>query len=287
MICAGIVLFHPDLKRIEENINSIIDQVDLVVLVDNGSDNFEEVNKIYSNNEKILIHSLKKNMGIARALNIITKTAIDLKCEWVLTLDQDSICQEKLVECYMRYIDNPQIAMMSCKMKDRNYSLKHGDPVFDSEYIDIDQCITSGCFMRISAIERAGFFDEKMFIDYVDFDMCATLRELGYKIILCNYEGLLHELGKGEIRHFLWKEHLITNHSPIRRYYYSRNVIYYINKHKKYISVKKKWKELYGGIFYDIIVIILYESGKKSKLNSSFKGIKDGIIMSKMYSKDK
>ena len=33
MIVAGITLFHPDLERLKENIDSIVSQVDEVVLI--------------------------------------------------------------------------------------------------------------------------------------------------------------------------------------------------------------------------------------------------------------
>lgn len=278
MFAAGIVLYNADSGRLHENITSIIDQVDSLILIDNGSGNIDEIEKKYKTYSKICLKKLGENKGIAVALNEMIKEAMALGCEWLLTLDQDSVCRPNLIDCYKKYIDIPKVAMMSCKMVDRNYQLEEED-AFEEDYIEINQCITSGCFMNLKAAREVGYFDEKMFIDYVDFDMCAMLREKGYIIILCNFEGLLHELGRGELRRFIFKKHLITNHSPIRRYYYTRNVIYYVKKHKKYISRKRKWKELYGGIFYDIAVIILYEKEKIPKLKNSFKGIKDGIKM--------
>ena len=38
---AGIVLFNPDLERLNENISAVITQVDNVLLVDNNSNNLE------------------------------------------------------------------------------------------------------------------------------------------------------------------------------------------------------------------------------------------------------
>lgn len=277
MTAAGIVLYNADVERLRENINGIINQVDTLILIDNGSNNIEEIEKEYDFNEKIYIKRLGENKGIAKALNEIVIKADELGAEWVLTLDQDSVCQPGIIECYEKYTGLPDVAMMSCKMTDRNYSL--GEEKVEEEYVEVGQCITSGCYMNISAAKKVGMFDEKMFIDYVDFDMCSTFTENGYKIILCNFNGLLHELGEGEVRRFLFKKIVLTKHSPIRRYYYVRNVIYYVKKHKKHISRRRKWTKLYGSIFYDIAVIVLYEDNKKAKLKQAFRGLKDGIKM--------
>lgn len=278
MIAAGIVLYNADLERLHENIMSVKNQVDILILIDNGSKNIDVIQEKYDKYDTIHLKKLGENKGIAVALNEMSRIALSMGCEWILTLDQDSVCSANLIACYMNYINVPKIAMMSCKMKDRNYCLEKQEH-FYNEYVEIEQCITSGCFMNLKAAQDVGFFDEKMFIDYVDFDMCAMLKRKGYCIILCNFDGLLHELGRGELRRFIFKKHLITNHSPIRRYYYMRNVIYYTKKHKEYISLKRKWKELYGSIFYDIAVIVLYEKDKVSKLQHAFKGICDGIKM--------
>lgn len=277
MTAAGIVLYNPEVERLHENINGIINQVEALILIDNGSDNIKEIENKYNDTEKIYIKKLGDNLGIAKALNEMVLKAEELGAKWILTLDQDSVCQPGIIECYEKYTNLPKVGMMSCKMTDRNYSL--GEENVEQEYVEIEQCITSGCYMKISAAKEVGMFDEKMFIDYVDFDMCSSFAEHGYKIILCNFNGLLHELGQGEIRRFFLKKIVLTNHSPIRRYYYMRNVIYYVKKHKKSISRKRKWTKLYGSIFYDLASIIIYEDNKKEKLKQCIRGIKDGIKM--------
>ena len=42
---AGIVTFNPDIERLNENISAIINQVDKVVVVDNGSENADDIKK--------------------------------------------------------------------------------------------------------------------------------------------------------------------------------------------------------------------------------------------------
>ena len=46
-ICAGIVSYNPDLKRLKENIDAIFPQVDEVIVFDNGSINQNELIKMF------------------------------------------------------------------------------------------------------------------------------------------------------------------------------------------------------------------------------------------------
>ena len=57
-ICAGIVLYNPDIDKLTKNINSIINQVSVVLLQDNGSSNIKEIEKLINQWENVkLIHN--------------------------------------------------------------------------------------------------------------------------------------------------------------------------------------------------------------------------------------
>ena len=88
---AGIVLFNPDLERLNENISAVITQVDNVLLVDNNSNNLEEIEKKFCKNEKISLLKNSSNLGIATALAQIMEYASQQQVDWVLTLDQDQL----------------------------------------------------------------------------------------------------------------------------------------------------------------------------------------------------
>ena len=111
-----------------------------------------------------------------------------------------------------------------------------------------------------------------MFIDCVDFDICATIIENNYKIIKINYDGLLHEVGHAKIVKFFGKEEKIYNHSPFRTYYIIRNRLYFLKKHKSENCMKEKLK-----VFKRSILILVYQ---KNKLKN-FKAILKGYIDSK------
>ena len=274
MVGAGIVTFNPNLKRLKENIDSIYFQVSKMVIVDNGSNNIDQILEMVKVYKNISVVKNDENKGIARALNQIVEYANENGLSWILTLDQDSVCDENIIENYIKYKNYPNVAMITGKKRDRNFGYESSD-MFTEDYVLIDCCITSGCLTNVDACIKVGGFDEQMFIDYVDFDMCFTLKENGYELLKVNYTGILHELGNSKKKKILGREVLITNHSAIRRYYFSRNVIYFARKHKKYIN---RWV-YYSKIITRLAIVILYEKDKYKKTKAGLKGIVDGLKM--------
>lgn len=274
MIGAGIVTYNPDIDRLKENIDSIMQQVSELVIVDNGSANVDDICSMIEGRSGIYMVWNEENQGIARALNEIVQFADEHAWDWVLTLDQDSVVMPGLIDNYRQYMGFDKVAMITCLFLDRNYGIQQ-EFEFSEEYRYAERCITSGCLTKVAPCLETGGFDEAMFIDYVDFDMCYMLRERGYRILQSSFRGVLHELGNSQRRVFFGREVIVTNHSPGRRYYYSRNLIYFIRKHKGHVNALRYYIKLYGRLG----VVILYEKNKWSKLKSGFKGIADGYRM--------
>lgn len=221
---AGIVLFNPERNRLRENINAILPQVQKLILVDNGSTNVGEILTEYEKNSKIQIIQLGSNLGIAVAQNQICAFAETELFEWAITLDQDSVVPNNLVAEYKNVIEafDDNVGMICPKIIDRNFGeITYGKIHEGVE--EVPQCIASASAIRISAWKKVGGFYEPLFIDAVDFDMCWSLREHGYKILRINDVKLLHEVGHSKVVQFAGKERLILNHSPLRYYYIMRN----------------------------------------------------------------
>ena len=274
MYIAGIVLFNPDIERLRENIGAIADQVDSVVCVDNHSENIEQIKSLLSEYPNVFLELNEENLGIAKALNQVLEYARKKGANWALTLDQDSVADKHLISVYEKYTEMKNVGMLTPIIKDRNSSML---VEFDEEYVEVQECITSGCLTNVGAMQEIGNFDEKMFIDLVDFDACHSLREHGYRVVRVNYCGLLHEVGKTRVVRFFGKNEEIYNHSPFRKYYIIRNRVYFIKKHKHSVNTKKEYCRL---VKYCLLVI-LYERGKLEKVKAMCKGIRDGIKMIK------
>lgn len=268
-ILAGIVLYNPEIERLRINIKKIFPQVDNVILVDNGSQNIDAVRKFWGNRVEIIENN--ENKGIAAALNQILEYAINNDYEWFISLDQDSVCEENLVLNYLKYVNEPKLAIITCKIIDRNFEEVYNN---ENDFYEIEQCITSASFCNARIIKSVGGFDEQMFIDSVDYEVCMAVRKNGYKVFRANFLGLVHEVGNGRNVKLFRRKKIIYNHSALRNYYISRNRIYLYRKYPDYISITKTiLKE-----FESFILMILYEKDRKTKFKYRIRGIMDGFI---------
>ena len=120
-ICAGIVLYNPDITQLKRNIAAIIKQVQILYLQDNGSANISDVEKIIAETSSIVLLRNPKNKGIAWALNALCKRAESDDFQWILTLDQDSVCPQNMIALYKEYL--PIADMLCPKIVDRNYGV--------------------------------------------------------------------------------------------------------------------------------------------------------------------
>ena len=275
-IYAGIVTFNPDLKTLNDNISSIHDQVDRIVIVDNASDNINEISgAIEKFGSNIIFFRNNKNMGIAFALNQLMEYGFDNRYEYMLTLDQDSKCPLNYVNDLIPLfgVDN-KVGIVAPVIKDVNVGIVGHSP---NPFGYVNTCITSGSIVDIKAWNKIGGYDNELFIDSVDFDFCYRLRKAGYLILQTNKKYLIHEIGNAESVKILFWNINVTNHSPFRKYYIARNNIYYPLKNRMYIRFLR-------GIFRDlglILIVLFYEENKKLKLKKILNGMVDAFSMRK------
>lgn len=273
MRVAGIVLYNPEIERLKENLLSISCQVDLVILIDNASDNIEDIRLLLTqfNNAELICNS--ENLGIAKALNQIGNLALDVGADWYLTLDQDSVCQPGLIREYEKVNKEDNVAIITCNIIDRNFKTSVKSDCL-GRYVDF--CITSGSYINTAIWEKLGKFDEVLFIDKVDTDFCFRATHSGYKIAKIDYFGLLHEVGyETTIKSFGGRKFAVFNHSAFRCYYIIRNQIYFARKHKEMLG-KRGLLRYERTAWTRIFVYAIYEKDKYNKIKAWAKGLWDG-----------
>lgn len=172
-IAAGIVSFNPNITRLKENINSIRPQVESMLIVDNGSDNVEEIESVCRKNDCILIKN-GKNKGIAYALNRICGFYYSKEFDWVITLDQDSVSPENLIFELSKNISE-NVGAAGPKIVYRNNE-KYA-PENHKNLEAVDWIITSASLTNLAAWKKTGGFDEKLFIDGVDKELYSSQKK--------------------------------------------------------------------------------------------------------------
>lgn len=276
-IDAVIVTYNPDIRLLLKNIEAVIDQVDNIFVIDNGSANFNQWNSLI-NRPNIAIVPLFENKGIAYAQNFGIKKSQSQNSDWVLTLDQDTVLPTNYVRKIMNNSFPNNAGIISGKFVDRSWT-EFSTQVYEEPKIEeVHDIISSGNIIDIHAWHKVGGFDEKLFIDYVDFDFDYKLSRFGYAIYRVNDVVFEHEIGNGVpesgMKTFLGlKQKHVFDHSACRLYFINRNRI----------IVRAKFPEFgspYRMIFREIInlrEIILFDSPKIQKLKFSIKGIFAGI----------
>jgi len=279
-ICAVYVTYHPD-ANLPERMGRIARQVGHIVIVDNHSDE-EAVHMLRAlcQAENAELIENKENLGIAAALNQGVTRAIELGYSWALTLDQDSWPEPRLVDALDKiYASHPEREKV--KMIGSNYILPAtGHMAFEPgsttpSFIETECVITSGSLMSLKAFEEVGPFREDFFIDQVDDEYCLRLRSYGYKVLISSKPLMIHSCGNVSIRKHLWRE-VCSNHSPLRRYYITRNrlILYRIYACKEPYWVKHSLRTMLG----EIRLIILCEDRKIKKLLAILLGILHAIL---------
>lgn len=270
---AGIVLYNPDLLRLNENIRAIMPQVECLILIDNGSNNIQLIKETYAELDRIYLVENNENKGVAVALNQIMKISSERNAEWTLLLDQDSVCPSDIIDKYKRYVDINNLAIICPSIIDRNPGSQVVNENLEFEFIK--ETITSGTLLNNEIWFKVGDFNEKMFIDYVDLEYCKRIRVNGYLILRINDISLLHEIGHRKVYKFLWKNVSTYEHSAFRKYYITRNTLYYSYKYRDEESLLISYLK----IMKRFLIVILYESNKKEKARAMLKGIIDSFKM--------
>lgn len=276
-VAAIIVSYNPD-SNLFDSINLLLNQVEKVIIVDNGSKE-KYVKYIKSINEdKIEIILNKENLGIATALNIGVRKALENGYEWILTMDQDSKASPDMVKKMFNVYNSINreerkdiLSIFPNFVDERIQSIEENSNMNSYEYVDAD--ITSGNLLRREVFEKVGFFDDSLFIDLVDTDFCMRLNEKGIKMIKIRDAVLYHSLGESKTIKGILGSFNTSNHSALRRYYMTRNRFYIWEKYKGLNSFTlNRDKKLFKKEF---VKIILGEKDKVNKIKMVLRGYKD------------
>lgn len=224
-VAAVIAAFNPD-ETIIDVVNAVSGQVDLVVVVDDGSNHsatpvFDRLRDLGS----IVVH-VADNSGIAAAVNFGVAKGAELAApDYYLTLDQDSIPDPDYVRNALSTFKlasegNLPTGIVSAATYNNSPVLSMGPLLGFEQPFDPWQ---SGMLIPRSTFDLVGGLDEGLFIDAVDTDFTLRVRKAGLAV-LCGIEcNMSHSLGQQSHIKFWGKQRLFTYHSPIRIYYISRN----------------------------------------------------------------
>jgi rhamnosyltransferase len=228
-VAAVIVTYFPD-AAFAERMLRVAGQATAVIIVDNSASPDVQHRLRSLTSDKIEILENTKNEGIARALNQGILRAIERRCSWVLTLDQDSVVDDdlvaRLVAIHQRCSHPEQVGLIHSNARSKWSglpALKCSDPY--AEFREVKAVVTSGSLIPISAYRVGGPFRDDFFIEGVDLEYCLRLRKAGFHILLSCRPLMVHAAGRMEEHRLGGRTIVVANHAPWRYYYMTRNLL--------------------------------------------------------------
>lgn len=259
MKIAGVVVWYNPDKESISNIKTYNHNIDKLYIIDNSE---HLMGNPFDNDKDIEYISFGKNMGLAFALNAAVRKAMSENYDWLLTMDQDSKFSNNIIEIYKNYIVNndcKRVAILSPQ-----YNTERNHPVKNNDIVELYWTMQSADLFNLNVMRELGLFEEKYFIDCIDYEYCLRARKYGYKILRCNEAVLNHSPA-------INKRIGLFNYgyaSPIRIYYQTRNAY---DMWLKYESIKAL-----GIILIKFIKSILLYDNKIIYIKMIKEGLCDG-----------
>lgn len=279
-ICAIIVTYYPD-ANFPDRIANIAKQVDRMIIIDNSSSN-SDVIMLQRLSRRLNIHLILNadNLSVATALNQGMAEAKKQGYAWALLFDQDTDPIDSMVELMINAYNNfPQkdsLAVIGSNYYNATTHKTRFEFKNTSGWAEQKTVITSGSLVSLTAFEFIGCFRDEFFIDHVDDEYCLRARAKGLKIIMTLKPVMTHALGDVKMHKLLWRTTGTSNHSALRRYYMTRN---HIILAREYIFSEPSWVlATLHSRFKSIILLILFEKDRGTKLRNVILGIWHGIL---------
>jgi len=229
-IDAVITTFNPEMDRFKLVLDSIINQCVKIIIVDNNSQNFENIKNICSSYNNIEIIRNDKNYGLGRALNEgidFLKNDLD-RIDYVLTLDQDSIVQCNLGEIVNKFhntYDKANVGIININSTNKKVY----------EYSLNNYPIISGSLVNALVFRNGLRYREEFFMDQIDFDFDFQVRKLGWVLFSTATNCLSHQMGvKKDNNKFatepIWRIYLISRNSFVLLREHKINIAFFLSQ---------------------------------------------------------
>ena len=261
-LTGSIVLYNNNNEVLKSAIHSFLkySKETKLFLIDNSLN--DTLRNIVEDSRIEYIHN-PSNLGFGAAHNIAIKKAINLGSKYHLVLNPDVYFYNEVICDIFHFMESqPDIGNIMpkvlypdgseqylCKLLPTPYDwigrrfnpfksmVKKRNQIFELKFTNYDETMEvpylSGCFMflRLSAIEKVGFFDENIFMYGEEADLCRRLIKGGNRIVFYPKATIYHHFEKGS--HKTWRLTKIGMQSAI---YYFNKWGWFLDKERKKIN---------------------------------------------------
>ena len=292
-IAAIVVAFGPCAAQLNRLIGVLVTECKKVYLMDNGGGR-AAIAAAAEVETAMHIVDMGGNTGIGEALNQGMRLAAAAGFDYVTTFDQDSEPAAGQIRALVNAFEElrsagTNVAAVGPRIVDlrENGQFEHpfmrraiGWPTAarcaaDSKYIVADFLITSGAVISVAAHAGVGPYDPGLFVDYTDMEWCFRALTRGYRLFgVCSVK-MSHQLSGSPPTSAMGMT--ILNYSPVRRYYYARNVV--LLARRSYVAAGWKARLVIGllGRVLMLPVVRKFSRGWTGDWLMLARGIADGI----------
>ncbi len=284
-IAAAIITFNPERERLLENLASVQPQVDKVLIVDNGSENWQEFDHLAG----VKYIKSPENKGIAWALNRAFEWAHENSFDWLLTLDQDSVVESSFVAKLVGHNSKSEgkIGLIYPRIFDPNTdaAISRENPfIMKLRFLKRKMLkwvrylpITSGSLVNVKAFLLCGGVDEEYFIENVDHYLDLKLLHCGFSLIPALDSVLEQRFGTPRQTQNANRGGIyISGHTAWRYYYVYRNRVWL---HRYFLVAPSCF--VFDDIFFLLKIPVYRLFGERQIPKAMVSGIWDAICRRK------
>ena len=279
-VAAVITAFNPD-SALLTVCASVVDQVHLVVVVDDGSPDPDEAIFAECMALGVVVVRQGKNLGIGAALNAgisaVWAHPSSVPGTAILTLDQDSCVPEGYVAALtdaLRAADRAGVAV-SMVGPSQATGVRYARAATRGEIVFSREPIQSGLLIPAHTLETVGLFADELFIDGVDTEYFLRAESLGQRAVVAPGTSLKHRLGQRRVVRFLGREVPVVHAATFRYYYIARNRVILV---RRYGRSAPRWAA--GAVLRDLrhlIIVSVLVPGRPARLRETLAGLRDGL----------
>jgi len=284
---AIVVTYEPDLNRLQQTVDSLMPQVEAIVIVDNASVSAIAIS-VLAKAAKAQFIPLGRNEGIAAAQNRGIREALAQSYEFVLLTDQDTILGADAVGSLKRAAFDLIAQGVKLGAVGSSYSDARGkaSPIWraskfaikksnatsgSSGVVEADFVIASGSMIPVEALRDVGVMDETLFIDFVDFEWAFRASAKQYRIFQCRNAIMEHQLGAGWLK---LGSRSIAIHAPVRNYFWVRNAL--VLARREYVKPAWRIHLAIRALLFLLVYPLVADQGWQ-RLQLIIRGLWDGI----------
>lgn len=240
-IVSLVTLYNPRDIHIN-NVDKLLLQSDLVIVCDNSNANHHN---FFKDKDKCVYLHWGENYGLSKAFNLaLNEKNIGWNDEDIVVFfDQDSVVPQNHISILLKEFESLErsglkvgcigpVYFDSSTGKNEIPRLYHR--IKDS-VISVDSIVTTSMLCKYRTIKSINFWNEDIFLDMADWDICWRLMYSGYSICMTKKTIINHSVGDGIKKVGLFQ---LRVGQPFREYYQTRDCLKLLEK--KYTPYKYK-----------------------------------------------